>query len=434
MHATIERLSHDGRGVARIDGKTTFITGALPGEVVSFRTTRTHKRFDEALCEEVLQPSPARSTPPCPHFLTCGGCTLQHMVLEEQIKLKEAILLEQLQHVGGITPLTVLPPLSTDIALGYRRKARLTVRYVKKKQKVLVGFRELDNPRFVASITQCIVLAPEIGKNIEPLRQLIENLEVAPYIPQLEIAVGEGQVAIVFRNKVPLPDQDLQKLRDFGALHKFDIYLQPGGIDKIEALEKEKPIRPLSYTLPTMGLRFDFYPTDFIQVHATGNEQLITHALTLLTIARDERVLDLFCGIGNFSLPIAQHAAQVVGIEGAAAMIQTARANALQNHIHSVDFYEADLTQSLEDYPWAAGSYDKIILDPPRSGALSLMTELPRLGASKILYISCNPATLARDAKELISTQHYILDTTGVVDLFPHTSHSEAYALFVRTD
>lgn len=439
----IETLSHDGRGVGRIDGKTVFVSGALPGETVQIRTYKHHKNFDEALCEAVLKASTERTSPKCSHFSSCGGCNLQHLYPESQRQHKQAVLLEQLKHFGQVEPDEILLPLSDDPPWEYRYRARLSVRYSEKKDTVYVGFRELTHPRLITEMSTCAILHPLVGKNIVALRELIASLSVKQHIAQIEVAAGDEMCALIFRNLVPLSPEDQEKLIRFGENYGFWIILQPSNIEKLEWLLPEKPT-PLFYqlrvdchnydNLPEEKFKFFFEPAHFTQVNPRMNQKLVQRALQLLQPQNHETILDLFCGLGNFSLPLAKYAKCVVGVEGSEVMVQQAIHNAQANHLHNTHFHAADLSKiSFKDAPWAKeiyGKYDKILLDPARTGALEIVHSIEQWQPKTIVYVSCNPATLARDAGILVHKKGYRLRKAGIADMFPHTSHVESIALF----
>lgn len=424
--ADIATQAHDGRGIARIEGKTVFVDGALAGETVRFQYTRMHSKFDEARAVEVLSASAERVVAKCAHFGVCGGCSLMHMHPEAQLRLKQATLAEQFVHFGQLTPDEWLPPLTGPL-WGYRRKARLGVKYVHKKQKVLVGFREKSAP-FIAELNQCEVLDPRVGLRLTELASLIESLEAKQRIAQIEVAMDDTHTALVFRNLDPLSATDIAALIAYGQQQDLWIYQQPGGPDTVSALWPENP--QLAYA-PVVGLTLDFAPGDFTQVNAGINQKMIPLAMQLLDLQPADRVLDLFCGLGNFTLPIAQKVREVVGVEGDASLVAHARRNASNNQLDNALFEQADLTQTaLADYPWAKNGFNKILLDPPRSGAFEVLGQLAALGAEQIVYVSCNPATLARDAGELVHQYGYQLAAAGIMDMFPHTSHVESIAVF----
>lgn len=422
----ITALSHDGRGIGRIEGKTVFVDSALPSETVKFVYTQKRGKFDEGRTVEVLQPSAERVQPQCAQAHLCGGCSLQHMEPQAQITMKQGVLMEQLQHFGELQPEEILAPLTGPI-YGYRRKARLGVKYVAKKESVLVGFREKRNS-FLAEIDQCHVLAEEVGLKFPELKQLVMSLQARSTIPQIEVAKGDDAVAIIVRHMEPLTDQDQAAILAFCQQHNLQLYLQPGGNDTVHKLWPEGEAR-LSYGLPEFGLNMRFHPTDFTQVNQDINQDMIRMAMDFMDIQPGERILDLFCGLGNFTLPLATKAAEVVGVEGDDAMVVRGRENAEHNGLNNVSFYGADLTKPFDDQPWGRGGFDKILIDPPRSGALEIVSKMTVFKPKRIVYVSCNPATLARDAGEL-KKQGYKLLNAGVMDMFPHTTHVESIAVF----
>ena len=428
LEADITDLSHDGRGVAHVDGKAVFVTGALAGERVRLRFSGKHRHYDEATVEEVLSASPDRVTPRCPHFGVCGGCALQHLDPLAQIMAKQRVLLENLERIGKVQPQRVLAPL-TDSSWGYRRKARLSVKFVEKKGRVLVGFRE-SNGRYVADITRCEVLHPAVGERILAITALIESLDAKRDIPQIEVAAGDDLVALIFRHLQPLSALDRNALVEFGKTHKLGIYVQPGGIDSVASLWPDDA--HLSFHLPAYDVELDFQPLDFIQVNAGMNRRMIDHALTLLDPQPADRVLDLFCGLGNFTLPLARRAARVVGVEGEAGLVRRAGENARRNNIDNVEFFSADLAADQRATPWGKADYDLLLLDPPRSGAAAVLEYLPKRGVRRVVYVACHPASLARDASILVEQHGFTLVSAGVMDMFPHTAHVESIALFQR--
>lgn len=427
--ATITRLSHDGRGVAYINGKTIFLQGGLPGEIVRFSVTRKHASFDEGQVIEVIEKSAERVDPHCAYFSICGGCHLQHLQHTSQVTHKQNVLLEFLQHQAGVRPLEILPPIESE-TWGYRRKARLSVKYVEKKNKVLVGFREKSS-RYVASIDSCSILPKKISDLLPAFSELFFSLRIRDQIPQMEVALTEKEDAVIIRHLAPFSTEDLQKIREFMQQHQIKCYLQPGGPDTIH-LDWPKDSDPfLSYTLPELDLIFRFSPQQFVQINANVNQKMVHQALQLMELKPTDRVLDLFCGLGNFSLPLAKYCGEVVGVEGDRQAVQSAKENAVLNHLSNTEFFYEDLTQANYNKAWSGRSYDKLLLDPPRSGAKEVIAWIPQWKPSRIVYISCNPATLARDAQLLIQ-QGYVLAKAGAIDMFPHTQHTEAMALFIR--
>ncbi len=422
-------MSHDGRGVARVEGKTVFVQGALSGEKVSFLYTRQQRKHDEGRVQEVLEASPDRVEPRCPQARVCGGCSLQHQQPAAQIRDKQQALFDALQRIGQVQPGQLLPPLTLDSVWGYRSKARLGVKYVARKDRVLVGFRE-KGTSFITDIDHCDILDPRVGELIAPLSALVDSLSLRRRIPQIEVAIGDTGCVLIFRLLDPPTEEDLEKLRRFGADHDLSPYLQEGGADTVRPLSGVPA--ELYYDLPQQGVRIHFLPTDFTQVNRGLNRQMVERAIELLDPRPGERLLDLFCGLGNFTLPLARHCAEVVGVEGDAGLVVRARDNARRNGIGNVRYYTANLYQGLEHEPWLLERFDKALLDPPRSGAQEVLEQLPRLGVERILYVSCYPGTLARDAGELVHRHGYRLHSAGVMDMFPHTTHVESIALFEK--
>jgi 23S rRNA (uracil1939-C5)-methyltransferase len=432
----IEKLSHEGRGIAHLPaddphnpGKVVFVRNALPGETVRTDKLRMHRRFAEAQAIDILQPSADRVDAPCTHVDICGGCSLMHLATETALAYQTTWVLEQLQHFGQVSPAEIVPPL-TGPSLGYRRRARLGVKWVEKKQKLLIGFREHDG-RFLADLSACQVLIPEVGHRFEALRELIMSLTAYKAIPQIEISVADQGVILVIRHLQILTDEDLEKIRHFGADQGFIIYLQPKGPDSIICCTP-LPAPELSYTLPAFQLQLTFSPGDFLQVNAAINEAMIRQAIAWLAPTKDEHILDLFCGLGNFSLPLATLAKTVVGVEGDNAMVKKATENAQRNGLSNTEFHCANLFEPNENMPWYRGTYDKILLDPPRAGAEQLMPHIAALGAKTIVYVSCNSATLARDLG-LLQPYGYQLTKLGLMDMFTHTAHVEVMALLIKS-
>ncbi|MDF4003383.1 23S rRNA (uracil(1939)-C(5))-methyltransferase RlmD [Luteibacter sp. PPL552] len=428
FEATITDLSHDGRGVARIDNKATFVAGALPGERVLLTYRKRHRNYDDAEVVSVIEPSPDRVEPRCQHFGQCSGCSLQHLAPAAQIAAKQHVLAENFERIGKVAPETWLPPL-TDEPWGYRRKGRFSVRFVTKKDRVLVGFREESNPRFVADIQRCEVIHPALGPKVGLLAAVVQRLDVARDIPQIEFAAGDDTVALVFRHLSPLSARDRETLVAFGKEHGFAIYLQPGNQSSVHPLWPEAP--RLAFAIPADGVELEFLPLDFVQVNAGMNQRMLARTLELLDLQPTDRVLDLFCGLGNFTLPIARHAAEVVGVEGEHGLVERAAANAARNCLSNASFRVANLFDDQRNEPWAKAAWDKILLDPPRAGADKVLDYLPRKGTDRIVYVSCHPGSLARDAGLLVA-KGFRLVSAGVMDMFPHTAHVESIALFER--
>ncbi len=430
FETTIQSITHDGRGVALLNNKTTFVSGALPGEKVVCQMIRQHRRYNEAKVVEVITPAPERVDPPCAHYGVCGGCSMQHIEIQAQIRFKQDALLNQLKHIGKVEPQEILPPMMGH-PWGYRRKARLGVRYVIKKEKLLVGFREKFS-NYLADIQECKVLHPSVGTQLLALSTLIRSLSQYDHIPQIEIAVSDEVTALVIRHMTPLPETDLSALCQFGKDHNCHIYLQPGSPESVHKIWPKDEDLFLRYFLPDYQLEMQFHPLDFTQVNSEMNREMIAQAIRLLDLKSSDTVLDLFCGLGNFTLPIARFAKRVIGIEGSMQMVNRATFNAKHNQITNSEFYAANLMEPSETAEWLKIPYDKILLDPPRTGAKEIIPLIANKLASKIVYVSCNPATLARDAGELVHQYRYHLKQVGVINMFPHTSHIEAIALFEK--
>lgn len=425
VRAEIESLSHEGRGVAHIDGKATFIDNALPGEEVMFLYTSKRRAFDQGTAVEILKASPDRVEPGCVHFGLCGGCSLQHMSSEAQLAHKQAALVDQFKHIAKLEIENILPPLTAE-QWGYRRKARLGVRFVIKKDKLLVGFRE-RNAGYLADMNSCEVLHESVGHHIEDLQALIRSMDAYMTIAQVEVAVGDDLTTLVFRNLEALSDSDEDKLKGFAEQFNVQVWLQPGNSSTAY------PLWPtdsrLYYAMKEYDVELDFLPTDFTQVNYSINHQMVARAIELLDLQPEHNVLDLFCGIGNFSLPLARKVRKVTGIEGSEVMVARAKENAERNGITNIEYLAADLTEYL---PSADEKIDRLLLDPARSGAFEVVERMKKLNPERIVYVSCNIATLARDAGELVANQGYKLVSAGIMDMFPHTAHVESIAVFER--
>jgi 23S rRNA (uracil1939-C5)-methyltransferase len=426
--ATIDTLSNDGKGIAFVDGKTTFIKEALPNEQVKFKYQVIKKDYAEGVAEEISNPSNLRVIPKCEHYFMCGGCNMQHVACDEQVSLKQKQLLDLLKHIGKVNPDEILEPIVAD-KWGYRHKARLSVRFIEKKQQVLVGFREAHNPRFIAEINQCEILAPSIGKKISELKQVITQLNGFKTIAQVEVSIGDEETALIFRHLEPLPAQDVDMLIEFSKNHGFQLYLQPKGPETIHRVWPTQGDEFLSYQLD--DIKLFFHPTDFTQVNPSINRLMVNKAIELLAPQNTENVLDLFCGLGNFSLPMARHCAKLVGVEGSEEMVKRAEYNAAQNSITNTSFFAADLTKKLTA-DWALQEYDKLLIDPPRSGAKEIVENIEQFNPKRIVYVSCNPATLARDSDILVNQKGYRLLAAGVMDMFAQTAHVESMAVFEK--
>jgi len=433
--ACIESVTHDGRGIAAVSGKKVFVAGALEGEEVRFLRRKRRRNFDEAELLEVLQPSSARITPRCAAFGTCGGCSMQHMSDEDQRAIKLGTLVDNLERIGRVVPQRWLPPLFNDDADGswrYRRRARLAVKDVAAKGRVLVGFRERHVP-YVTDMHRCEVLAHPVDSLIDPLSEMIGELSIRARLPQIEVAVADNAVMLVFRVLDMPDDEDRLKLAAFAKAHAVQVMLQPGGLDSIVPLDPANPPLPLAYRLDTFEVDIGFEGTDFVQVNGPVNERMVRHAIDLLQPGPGQRVLDLYCGIGNFSLPLARHAAQVLGVEGEQRLVDRARDNASRNGIGNCSFRVADLSKIDGTESWLNEGWDCLLLDPARSGAMEIVQQIASIGAQRIVYVSCHPATLARDAGELVNRHAYRLEAAGIIDMFPHTAHVESIAVFDKS-
>jgi 23S rRNA (uracil1939-C5)-methyltransferase len=425
---TIDRMSHDGRGITQWDGKTLFVDGVLTGERISARLVRDHARYAEARLDKLLEASPDRIEPACAHYAECGGCQLQHLSTDNQVVFKQAAVLQQLELWGGVKPKHVLAPIRST-SQGYRRCARLGIDYT--DGEVTLGFRKRNSKQLV-QVNLCSVLAPELNRLLAPLKVWLTELRAAEAVTHLELIHTAQKTALVLRNVQALDAVDLQNLAALSAELNITAWLQPGESHQLQDVNGQNVDPRLSYSMPEYELELDFHPQDFIQVNPDVNTQMVAQALQLLALKGTERVLDLFCGIGNFTLPLARKCAEVVGIEAVDAMVQRGRENATKLGITNAQFMAANLlTMTEHRLNQTCGKIDAVLLDPPRDGAKEIIDKLPQLSPKRIVYVSCNPATLARDAKVLIAAG-YQLDSVGVLDMFPHTAHIESMALFIR--
>ena len=426
----MEALDHEAQGIARHGGKVVFVAGALPGETVRARVVRQKAQFDQAVTVAVLKPGPSRVVPPCPHFGQCGGCNMQHADPAAQVAFKQRILEDNLARIGRVRPEVLLPTLQGP-PWGYRQRARLSVRWVAKKGAVLVGFHE-KHSSFVADMDSCAILPPAVSALIVPLRALVMGLSLRERLPQVEVAVGEDVTVLVLRVLEPPTAEDLAALRDFAEKWSVQLWLQPGGPGT--AVPFHPPQAPrLCYRLPEFGVEMPFGPTEFTQVNGAVNRALVGRAVRLLDPRPHERVLDLFCGLGNFTLPLARSGAQVTGVEGSAALVTRAQENAAHNGLSgNTRFLVANLFEVTPAQMAGWGPVDKMLIDPPRDGAVEVVKSLGTLRPARIVYVSCSPATLARDAQILVHQQGYVLRAAGVANMFPHTAHVESLALFER--
>ena len=436
---TVSAITHEGEGIVKV-GKTAFVAGALPGERIRFRRTKRHRQHDDARLIEVLDPAADRVTPRCAHFGICGGCALQHLAPESQLAAKQLELRDNLERVAQVTPDQWLEPLRGPV-WNYRRRARLGAKYVAKKGRVVVGFRERLAP-YVAALDRCEVLAAPADALITPLSEMLTGLSIRERLPQIEVAVADNAVALVMRVLSPPTPEDLAKLRAFEQAHNVRLYLQPAGLDSVHRLPPEaspSAESPLMYRLPAFDLSLEFTPTDFVQINGPINEALVTRAIELLNPEPDADVLDLFCGLGNFTLPLARKARRVVGVEGDAQLVKRAADNARRNGIETAEFHVADLSKPPGETPATAPAWTQIskgsgpryiLLDPPRAGAREMLPTVARLAPKRVLYISCHPGSLARDTGMLVHQFGFRLRAAGVLDMFPHTTHVESLALF----
>lgn len=427
LDARIIDLTHDGQGVADLGERRVFVPGALPGEQVRLAPRRRRRQYQEADLIEIREASPERVEPPCRYFGRCGGCALQHLSYEAQIPFKQGIVEEALARIAGVQPEEWLEPI-----LGpewhYRRRARLGVRFVKGKDRVLVGFKERAT-RYVTDMASCRVLVEPLDSLPGELAEVIGQTTLQRRLPQAELAAGDDANAMVLRVLDEPTDDDLARFSDLGQRRGVDVYLQRGGPGTVRPLQPDEA-RPLAYTLAEFDVTLRFAPTDFLQVNAQVNAALVAQTLRLLEVQATDRVLDLYCGLGNFSLPLARRAGEVLGVEGEGGLVARAAGNARLNGLDNASFVAGDLAQP--EWSFMRESWDLVVLDPPRSGAQTVVSQMARMAPRRIAYVSCHPATLARDTKELVGSQSYRLIAAGIADMFPHTHHVEAVALFER--
>lgn len=428
----IESLDHEGRGVGHIDGKTIFVEGALPFELAQYNSFRKKPAFENAQAVHIERPSFMRTTPKCTYFGLCGGCSMQHLEANAQVAAKQRVLEDNLARIGKVKPDIVLAPIYGP-TWGYRHRGRLSVKYVAKKGGVLVGFHEKRAP-FVVDMQSCEVMPARMSKLIPLLRDLIGQISIKDRIPQIEFALGSHVDVLVLRIMEPLLTEDEALLRDFADAQKIQFWLQPKGP------ETAYPFYPLdapalSYEMPEFGISMPYRPTEFTQVNPYINQVMVSRAIRLLDPQPSERIADFFCGLGNFTLPIARSAATVLGMEGSAGLVERAQENARHNGLaDKVSFQVANLFEVTPESFAALGHFDKLLIDPPRDGAMALVSALPTEGAPwRIVYVSCSPSTLARDAAVLVHEKGYQLKATGVINMFPHTAHVESIAVFERT-
>ena len=430
----IDSMAHDGRGVGRgEDGKVVFVDFALPGEKVLYVPVMNRKSYLFGTTIEVLEPSEHRIEPKCPVFGDCGGCVLQHLDENVQIKYKQQQLLENFKKIGDVQPQALLEPM-TGKHWGYRRRARLGAKFVPKKGGMIIGFRE-RNTSYIQPTDKCEVLYPEVSAMFPDLRETLEKTSCNDKIPQIEISVADNAVVMIVRHLDTFVQNDLDLLTEFAKRNNVQLFLQPGNLKSVHPLYPEQP-DALFFDFEQFDIRIEFLPTDFIQVNGSINEPLVARSIELLDVQKDDRVLDLFCGVGNFTLPLARFSDHVVGVEGDQALVNRAIHNRQLNGLDGVDFHYGDLFK--EDMSpsshgdWLEQKFDKILLDPPRSGAAEMIKRLPAFGASKVVYVSCGPATLARDAGVMVNEHGYRMTYAGVIDMFPHTAHVESIAVFEK--
>jgi len=425
--ASVTDLDDEGRGIAIVDGRDIFIDGALAGEQVSFYYLRKRQRQLRGRVVEITRESPERVPPVCTHAGTCGGCRLQHLNYAAQIKLKTRTLKARFSDYADVNPQQWLPAL-TGNPLGYRRRARLSVRYYTRDDETRVGFRSRFGG-YVIALEHCPVLEERVAELIPALQVMISNMSCRDRIPQIEVSLGDSELAIIVRHLVPLTASDENLLSAFGQKHKLSIYLQAKGPDTCFCLYPDSESR-LSYHVPEYNIEIFFTPADFIQVNTELNRQMIRQAMDMLDPQTDDVILDLFCGLGNFSLPMAGKSACVIGVDFSESLIQCASLNAQHNRSNNAQFIQANLADEASGEFWKRFQPDKVILDPSRSGALEIIRQIPENGPQKIVYISCNPETLARDAACLVNDKGYTLTHAGIIDMFPHTKHIESMLVF----
>ena len=429
--ATINAVTHDGRGIANTAGKKTFVAGALAGETVQFIRRKSRRNFDEAELLEVIEASPERIEARCEAFGRCGGCSLQHVTPEHQRTIKSGTLRDNLERIGGVMPEKWLQPM-TGPEWHYRRRARLAVKHVPAKGRTLVGFRERHAP-FITDMHRCEVLATPVDDMIDDLSELIGGLSIRARLPQIEVAVADNDIALVFRVLDPPTEADEAALKAFGEQKQLRIYLQPGGLDSVSLFYPPSVESPLFYTLSEFDIEMAFEPVDFLQVNSDINQRMVHFAVAELQAGADDRVLDLYCGIGNFSLPLARNAGAVLGVEAEASLVARAGQNARRNGLSNAEFRVADLSKIDGTENWVKAGYDRLLLDPARSGAAEVVTRMHLFRPARIVYVSCHPGTLARDAGTLVHSQGYKLESAGIIDMFPHTAHVESIAVFTKS-
>lgn len=430
--ATITDLNHDGHGVARVDGKVVFVSGALPGEVVSFHFKgRRRKKFDFAVIDEIITPSPHRIKPRCKHYGVCGGCSMQHMTAETQIEWKQNTLKENLQRIGHVKPENWLPALTAN-EWGYRRKARMGAKFLVKRNEIVIGFRGKQSG-LINGLSECHVMDQRAAKLLPELHKLFNKISCNDKIPQIEISGGDNKLAFIVRHLDPFTSDDETLLINFAKSNEVEMYRQPQGPDSIIPLWTINDDM-LSYKINESDISIQFRPTSFTQVNNEINQKTISQVLKYLEPNQNDQVIDLFCGMGNFTLPIAKQVKKIIGIEGDDILVHRARDNAAQNNISNAEFVYTDLFDGAKATDWRRPGINKLLLDPPRSGAKDVIESITSNAFEKIVYVSCNPATLARDAGVLVNDKNYRLTHAGAMDMFPQTTHVESMAVFERRD
>lgn len=429
IELSITDLSHDGRGIARHNDKVVFVQNALPGETVMAQLNRRTRHFDEATAQSIENASTDRVEPACEFYDRCNGCTMMHVSDVKQIDFKFNTLKSNFEKMADLQPVRWLPHLS-DRHWHYRRRARLSVKWVPGKDKVLVGFRE-KNGRFVADMDYCLVLEKPLADLIKPLQELVMAMTIKTHIPQVECAMSDQQPALIMRHMRPLPDEDITRLKEFAKAHDIQLFLQSKGPDTVTPIQPD--YSALSFDLPQHNLRYEFLPNDFIQVNQVMNEKMIDRVLSIMNLNKQSKVLDLFCGLGNFTLPIARHSQEIIGVEGDQQLVERARHNAEINNLSNVSFFTADLTKDHSQSAWFQQDFSHVLIDPPRSGAWDILPLIASTSAKTLVYVSCHPASLARDSQRLVDDLGFTMQSAGVMDMFPHTSHVESMAVFTRS-
>lgn len=418
---SVQKLDHLGAGIAYLDKKPVFIDGALADEEVLIQLTESKSKFARAKLIKVIKPSQQRTVPFCPHYAQCGGCDLQHLSRDAQIEHKQQTLSQLMTKFAG-QELALSVPVS-GVDKGYRRRARISMMWDKKSQQLQFGFRRKQSKEIV-NVTDCAVLEPSLNALLPELKSLLSVFKKPDQLGHVELVKGDNTSVLVLRHLSPLADKDLSALKEFAQQHQLTLYVMPNANQLDKVLGEQAYYQEVGVTIP-------FLPSNFIQVNQQVNQEMVEQALEWLDVQKDDRVLDLFCGLGNFSLPLAKLADKVVGIEGVDEMVEIAKSNALHNKITNVEFYQANLEQEFVGEIWAQQQFNKVLLDPARAGAVGIVDQLASLGAERVVYVSCNPATLARDSQSLLE-QGYQLKKLGMLDMFPHTSHLESMALFVK--